>query len=93
MNCSTNVPRYVKRTNQTALLARLRSSCGDYNVLGRRSGCCFVARASVVRSWRSPGIAGVGRRSQVWRAHVRVVILRRILGEVPAIQSLKVRPL
>jgi hypothetical protein len=57
-------------------------------------GCCFAAQASVVRSWRLPGItaSGVSRRSQVRRAHVRVVRLRRIPREVPAIQPLEVRP-
>jgi hypothetical protein len=31
-------------------------------------------------------------RNDVGIAHIRVVILRRILGEVPAVKSLKVRP-
>jgi len=36
-------------------------------------------------------IAGVGL-SDVGLAHIRVVILRRILREVPTVKSLKVRP-
>ena len=47
-------------------------------------------RRKLFRNHGLPRIAGVGH---VGPAHIRVVVLRRVLSEVPSIESLKVRPL
>ena len=51
--------------------------CKLYTVTATGNCLCYIAGVSL---------------SDVGLAHIWVVILRRILGEVPAVKSLKVRP-